>query len=170
MTEMHKYSDQEVLNKVLNDPLSAINIHHYSNQEVLNLVLDTAGTALRVQFSGMPTGNGEEITTVNNTVTTIDTIPIDTDKAGIFVCQIIAKRTDATYKGGFKFTACYANDDGTITQQGSTAYNYRNRPGIVLLPKWNAYFEISGTNILVQVKGNNGHTINWKSYTTFLEV
>lgn len=167
MTDQHRYSDQEVLNKVLNDPLSTINMHEYSGQEVLNIVLNAAGTALKVNLKGTST---ETKQTTDNTVTTIDTIALDTDVAALFVCDIIASRQDAAYKGGFKFTACFANDDGTITQQGSTNYAFRNRPGIALLPKWKAYFTIDGTDILVQVKGNNGHTVNWKSHTRCLEV
>lgn len=167
MADEHRYSDQEVLNKVLNDALSTINMHYYSGQEVLNIVLNDAGTALKVNIAGTST---ETITTTNNTVTTIDTIALGTDVAALFVCEIIASRQDAAYKGGFKFTACFANDDGTITRQGSIAYAFRNRPGIALLPKWKAYFTIDGTDILVQVKGNNGHTINWKSHTECLEI
>lgn len=116
-----------------------------------------------------PIGSIKLKTTINNTPETIDSIAIANETSVLLIVKASAKRTDTDYTGGFIFEGQFANNDGTLTQVGSTTYTFRQRQQIPLFPKWNSYFLISGTNVLILVKGNNGHTVDWKSYTTKID-
>lgn len=103
------------------------------------------------------------VATTDATVTTIATIPIPDNTTGILEVRVLARRTDdvgrATY---IRRAAVFREAAGSATIEGAvdsplTRESAGNAP-------WNVTIAVSGNNALVQVAGQAGKTINWKSF------
>ena len=113
-------------------------------------------------------GGGAAVTivsTTNATITTIDTVPIPTDKALLLEVAVVGIKDDQTEKGGAIANAMYANNSGTVTRQGAVTYPFSQ-----LQAGWEVTFLISGTNVLVRVKGAAATNVSWKCSRVTLEV
>jgi len=51
--DLHKYSTQEVMNIVLDDPATSVDLHYYSTQEAFNIALDETNSALKANVDGL---------------------------------------------------------------------------------------------------------------------
>lgn len=118
-----------------------------------------------IKGNNIPGGAVTIVTTTTATITTIDTIPIITGKVFKINADVVAKKTDLTEKGGFLKQAIFANNSGTVSQQGITSSLFHNAQA-----GWNVTIVISGTNVLIRVKGAAGANINWKCSRTAVSV
>jgi len=119
-----------------------------------------------------PTGSGGSsggavttVSTTNATVTTIDTVPIPTNSVLMIKAKVVGIKDDFAMKGGVEVIGVYANKAGTVTLQGATTnvHSYRETG-------WDVTLVISGTNVLIRVKGAAATNISWKSVRTSVGV
>lgn len=121
---------------------------------------------IRAAVSGV--GSGAAVTfksTTNATIATIGTIPVTVDTVVKINADVVAKKDDLTEKGGFLKQAMFANNSGTITQQGVTTSLFHDAQA-----GWEVTFAISGTDVLIRVKGAAGSNISWKCSRTTVPV
>jgi len=103
------------------------------------------------------------ITTANNTPTTVATVATTTDTTILIVSQLTAIRTDvADSNAAFQIRAGFKNTSGTVTQLGADDLASFVEP--LALP-YTVDTSISGTNIIIRVTGETGHTVDWKATT-----
>lgn len=105
------------------------------------------------------------VSTTDATVTTIDTVAIPTDEVLKIRADVSCKKDDLTEKGGFVKEAIFANNSGTVTQQGSTTSIFHDAK-----VGWNVTMLISGTNVLIQVTGAVADNIDWACFRTTIGV
>jgi hypothetical protein len=108
--------------------------------------------------------NVSQITTTNSsTFTTIKTIPLSTNNTTYQIeCDIVAIRSTGTNGGSSKLIGTFLrNSSGTVTQLGDSHIieNYGS------LTTVGVQFLLSGTNVLVQVKGASLQTYDWGCQT-----
>jgi hypothetical protein len=167
------FGDENIpLQLVAGDTVS-IQIPTISNLEKLylgNIVSWFSVTLLEgVQGSTGPTGSNSTInntiTTTDNTLTTISTIPTSSDNVYGLNIQTEARRTDSGSEGAVYFVrAGYKNISGVLTQLGIDDATTFNDAGSAT---WINATTSSGTDILIQVQGEIGKTIEWKTtYST----
>jgi len=100
------------------------------------------------------------ITTNNNAWTTIATIALANNTAYLIDVDIIARRTDAADRAGYVRRAiAYREAAGVATLQGSDdASLTRESDGT-----WDSRIGVSGNNVIVEIRGGAGASVNWKS-------
>ena len=116
--------------------------------------------------SGTITGHKTTVATTDATVTTIDTIEVPTGQAILLNARVISRNDAFDEKGGFDVEAVYCNDTGTVTLQGVAPTNLFKQAQA----GWNVTFVISGTNVLIRVKGAAATNIDWKCARQTLKV
>ncbi len=115
--------------------------------------------------SGVIAGIKKTVSTTNATVTTIDTVPIPTGQMVMLTAKVVARKSTNDQQGFFDVIAGYCNNAGTVSIQGVVNYQDRQTQAT-----WNVTFVISGTNVLIRVKGAAGATISWKCARQTLKV
>ena len=107
------------------------------------------------------------LSTTDATVTTIDTVPIPTDQIVILTAKVVSKKDDLTLTGYYDIICGYTNNSGTVTINGGGVVNYQDRQTPA---GWNVTFVISGTNVLIRVKGAAATNVDWKCARQTLKV
>lgn len=118
--------------------------------------------------SGGGGSSGAAVTTKTTTtavIQTIDTVPIPLNGANLIKAEVVAIKDDFAQKGGFKVIAIYANNAGTVTLQGPVVYLHSQAQA-----GWEVTFAISGTNVLIRVKGAAATNISWKCSRNILTI
>ena len=105
------------------------------------------------------------VSTTDATITTIDTVPIPTNEVLMIKAKVVAKKDDFAMKGGAELIGVYANNAGTVTLQG-----FVNNVHMQIQATWTITLVISGTNVLVRVKGAAATNISWKCNRTSVGV
>lgn len=98
----------------------------------------------------------DSVQTTDNTPTTISTLPINTNSTLILVGTISSHRSDTnTEGGGFVIQATYRNTGGVLTQiQVDILADQIEFP-------WEVQTTTLGTDLIVEVVGQNAKTIDW---------
>lgn len=115
-------------------------------------------------FDGV-VGTVTNLTTTTAPKATIDTVPIPLDKTVKITVDVAAKRDDLTEKGGFEKEALFANNSGTVSQQGGTMTLFHEAQA-----DWNVTFLILGTDVLVQVETGAAIPVDWDCLRNVREV
>ncbi len=107
------------------------------------------------------------ITTTDNVLTTIATIPIALNTAIKVSASYSAMRTDVTGdRAGYDRIAMMFRDGGAAARQGSTTTPFTRESTAA----YNAQINPSSNDAVIQVQGQTGHTINWKVKYMLTEV
>ena len=101
-------------------------------------------------------GYGETIQTTDATLTTLITVPIPTSYCMTFKIDYSAMQTDDSNGYGEQLIYTYRNDAGVLSLIGSTSV-YKHNDFAFLT----GLATISGTDILIQVKGEAATTVDW---------
>ncbi|RLI87987.1 MAG: hypothetical protein DRP01_00105 [Archaeoglobales archaeon] len=110
----------------------------------------------------VPAGSGPNVDTVSTVgaiVTTISTIPIPDDTVLLFKVSVVGRRTDAPDRAMYvRCFGVYRESAGVATLEGAlqTLLTRESAPG------WDCTVSVSGNNVLVQVLGGVGHSVDWK--------
>lgn len=131
--------------------------HHAAATTSVNGFMSAAD---KTQFDALGVESGS-VTTTTATPTTAQTIAIPTNFTVSIQARIAAKNTGAAEGAGYMLVATYRNTGGTVTQIGSTNSVVNQEDTAA----WLADLVISGTNVIVQVAGQAGKTIDWSSVT-----
>lgn len=122
-------------------------------------------TDSRVRAPSAPTGVGEgryirraHVQTTNATVTTIATVAIGTSKIHALRVSLTALRSTSAEGAYYERLAAYKNNAGTVTLIGAAASPITAEDAAA----WDITLTISTTNVLVQVTGAVGSTIEWE--------
>ena len=101
------------------------------------------------------------VTTTDGTAKTIQTIAVPDDTVIEIVAQIVGRRTDSADRiGGIVRATVYREAGGSVVVEGvSTNLSESDQQYDLLVVG-------SGNNALLQVKGDTGHTLNWRSVST----
>jgi len=117
------------------------------------LKTDGAGTLSFADVAVLDTGS---VTTTNATATTLLTLATSSDTVYLVEISVASRRTDSGTEGaGFILRGFFRNDGGTLTKIGEDKVYARDDQN------WDATVAISGTDIITQVTGEAGKTINW---------
>lgn len=104
---------------------------------------------------------GKAVQTTNATPTTIATIAIPDESAGIIEVYIIGREIGTAGKITGKKTVGYAKDGGTLTLDAITDILPTTATGTISTASWT--ITTSSNNIIIQVTGVAATTINWKT-------
>ena len=97
------------------------------------------------------------VVTSDNTTTTLSSISTDTNTVIFVQAQVVAIEDVGTNEGGWQITRTYKNISGTLsTISGQDSLRFRDQP-------WEVNLTTSGTNIILNVQGEVGTNISWKS-------
>ena len=118
-----------------------------------------------IKGSGLTSGASTAVSTTDATLGTIDTIPVPTSKVIMIKAKVVGIKDDFAMKAGAELIGVYANNAGTVTLQG-----FVNNVHSQLEATWTVTLVISGTNVLVRVKGAAGTNISWKCVRTSVSV
>lgn len=116
--------------------------------------------------------SGATVNTIDDTTTTLYTIPIPTDKVVMVEARVVARKTAGTGVGtindgnGYFRTATYANIAGTVSLSGAVQASYTGE-GIA---PFNVTLTISGTDVLVRVTGAVDDNVTWNCIVRTYEV
>ncbi len=123
---------------------------------------DNVQAATQEQVGGVLAYN-DELTTTDDTVTTISTIPVPTNTTVLLQVAVVAKNaTDASKGAAYLRAAAYRNDAGTVSIIGAAAtpLTAEDTAG------WDVTLVVSTTNVTVRVTGEAAKVINWNATTT----
>ena len=110
-----------------------------------------------------------QVSTNDNTETTLTTIAVPTDKWLLIEARVVAKRTGGTAGNDgdgavYVRTVCVKNIDDTLTLfKTQSDYTQEDQKS------WDALFDVSGTNLRLRVKGAANNNIDWTT-TYFVQV
>ena len=113
-------------------------------------------------------GRREDTTTTTDGVaTTIATIATTSGATTMVVSNVTAVRTDvAGATAAFQLRAAYRNTGAALEQLGADDLaTFNNVTGT----NYTMSSSSSGTNVIVQVQGDTGHTVDWKAVTNIYE-
>jgi hypothetical protein len=102
----------------------------------------------------------ETLTTLDATWQPIVTYALPDDTVIHLTVDVVGRRTDSADRAGYSRRGIfYREGGGGATQQGVTdTYFTEESHG-----PYNCRLSVSGSNVLVEVKGDTGHTVNWKA-------
>lgn len=128
---------------------------------------DTAQKALETLDDAVQKGARNAVTTTDATLTTIATIAITDNRVVEIKAIVVGRRTDAADRGAFiRQATVFREAAGGATIVGSVTTTRTRKSD----PQWDVEINVSGNNVLIQVKGDAAQTVNWKSLHTLLEV
>jgi len=96
--------------------------------------------------------------TTNAVQTTIHTIPTNSNCSYILIADCVGTKDDGSIVLAGRIVNSFNNDGGTLTRKSSldtNAYMYKAASGYTFVSA------VSGTNILLKVKGATGTNITW---------
>jgi hypothetical protein len=96
--------------------------------------------------------------TVNATPATIHTVATSSNQVTVIEGMLFSRDNTANETAFYKFTAVFDNNAGTVSQKGSTTVldSYEDDAS------WDFDFNISGTNIEIQVQGDATNNVEWR--------
>jgi hypothetical protein len=108
-------------------------------------------------------GNGDFITNTTSTTdatdTTVATIAIPLDSSVLIEVKCSAFRTNGPDQAYYVRRAGFVNRAGVVTRQGTIQTTLtRESTG-----SYNCTFTISGTDVLIEIRGAAGHNVEWTS-------
>lgn len=98
------------------------------------------------------------VQTTNATVTTVATIAIGTSKLHHLDIAVTGMRSTSGEAAAYRRFAAYKNNAGTVTLIGAAATPLTAEDAAA----WDVTLTISTTNVLVQVTGEAGKTVEWE--------
>jgi len=108
----------------------------------------------------------ETLTTTTDSWTTIVTYTMTDDTVIHLTADVVGRRTDDSDRAGYSRRGIFYRNGAGAMQQGVTdTYFTEESHG-----PYNCKLEVSGNDVLVQVKGDTGHTVNWKACYRVTEV
>lgn len=159
---------QTLTNKTINggnNTITAVNATSIANGSVSNTeyqYLAGVTSPIQTQFTQLRTT--ASVVTADANVTTIATIPTASNLTYFLEASIVARRNTGSQSAGYKLSGVFRNNGGVVTLLP------RDRLSIEDDVNWNVDLSVNGTNMLVQVTGAAGATINWKCTYTFTSV
>jgi hypothetical protein len=128
--------------------------------------ITNAGDALDV-IDGLNVRTCETISTTTDSWTTVVTYTMTDDTVMHMTADVVGRRTDSADRAGYSRRGIFYREGGAgAMQQGVTdTYFTEESSG-----PWNCRLNVSGNDVLVQVKGGVGETINWKACYRVTEV
>jgi len=103
------------------------------------------------------------VSTTNDTQTTIATVPIPDDTAVFLIANVVGRRTNGADRACYiRRLLVYRESGGAPAFQGTINTEFTRESATL----WNATFVVSGNNILIQVKGRVGDDVNWNCLYT----
>ena len=105
-------------------------------------------------------------TTVDATTEPLITIPIANPEGLVIIVTLIAVASDYSGSAGGTFTTTASNNGGGAVISGTGGDLQDSIAGGGTIPL--AFFTVSGNDVIFNVTGNAGITINWKAYFNFL--
>lgn len=100
------------------------------------------------------------VTTTDNTVTTIATIPIADDTVVFIHAETVARQTNAANRAGYvREAVVFREGGGGATLEGavSTPFTRESDGG------WNNTIAVTGNDAIITVEGDAGATVNWRT-------
>lgn len=98
-------------------------------------------------------------TTTDSALTTLDLITINDDEAGLVEVQVVGLNDSTTTAVTGSYIARYVKKAGTLTLGTPTAISATVTDATLGTSTWS--LTTSSNNIIVQVKGKLGFTVNW---------
>jgi hypothetical protein len=90
---------------------------------------------------------------------TIETVPITDNTAVLLEVEAVGRRTDSAGRAGYiRRALIYREAGGAATIQGTLDTPLTRESNTA----WNTRIVVSGNNALIQVRGDTGHTVNWR--------
>jgi hypothetical protein len=125
-----------------------------------NQVLSTNGSGI-LSFVNVPIVQYNTITTTTNTATIIYTFSSSNNVTYMLEARVIGRRTDTgSESAGFFLRNVFRNNSNVLTIISNESSYAKDDSG------WSAIANVSSTNIIIQVTGENSKTIYWVSYVT----
>jgi len=117
--------------------------------------------------------NGATISTINNTITTIQTIAIPLDTVLLIVCNFTSRLTIVSGGGlgivgdgnGYMRTVKAKNVGGVVTI-GAVQSDFTSEDNVA----YDVNLTVSGTDVLARVTGDNANTVTWNVITKTYKV
>jgi hypothetical protein len=98
--------------------------------------------------------------TTNATAKTITIVSTTTNTVYLMKARVLGLQDSNVAAVAFDYQRGYKNDAGVVNQlPGTDNVSFKDSG----TGTWNLTFTISGTNVLIQVNGQAGKTINWSS-------
>ncbi len=108
------------------------------------------------------------VTTTDATLTTIQTLPMGATPGTFYVWGCVQAFNSSTpASGGYSFSGAFRTDGATGTELGIELHDEFEDPALVTA---DIFIVASGNNIVVQVQGVVGLSINWNSLLEYREV
>lgn len=124
-------------------------------------------SALETLDDAVQDGGLNTVSTTDATLTTIATIAIPDDTVVEITATVVGRRTNAADRGAFiRQATVFREAAGSATLEGSVTTTRSRKSD----PQYDVEINVSGNNVLIQVQGDTGHNMNWKSHHTILEV
>ena len=125
--------------------------------------VQTAPTTSVASIPGLSTGSFEGTeTTADATFTTVATQAITDGRTLLLEAHVSGRRAGADEGAGFVLRGAFRRTGGAVTQIGSTQVINSFADDST----WNAQFLVSGTDVLVQVKGAAAASVDWRCVGT----
>lgn len=100
------------------------------------------------------------LTTYDNAYHTILSYAMQDNTVVLFEATAVARRTDAAGRGSYlRKVVAYRQGGGNATIQGTVDSSLTRESNAA----WDVTITVSGSNVLVQVRGATGQTVHWKS-------
>lgn len=139
-----------------------------SSGQILTATSPTLAIWQDISIPGTSLSSGS-ITTNNSTSTTIETLSISTpNKTYLISSKISAYNTTDNNAGAYKIEGAFVNIAGTISSLDLPMISSWISISSPFTQNSSIAFQISGTNILIQVTGAASKSINWKSATSIV--
>jgi hypothetical protein len=98
-----------------------------------------------------------KVQTTDATLTTLVSYPLPTNTVSLIEGHIMGLKTTNDVGCAMTIQTAVKNNAGTLTEIGAHEHSEAFKDDAV----WDCEINISGLNILLQVKGKAGQTINW---------
>jgi len=117
-----------------------------------------AGIDTALGGGGGAFGIDATLQTVNATPATIHTVATSSNQVTVIEGMLFSRDNTANETAFYKFTAVFDNNAGTVSQKGSTTVLDSHEDDA----SWDFDFNISGTNIEIQVQGDATNNVEWR--------